>query len=161
MATSVPVFSLYRYRSADAGCAHHLLVRVSRPGYSNADQGAEDAADAFAASGTDHLRTWWARWRLPLDCRAEHTAELVGVMQEWPTADELSGRGLGRREVWVCPSGYGSPWVVLDTAEDEPDFWDRVRQDPDLASLRPRPPVTRYSVYLLTDEDGGGDLSER
>ncbi len=156
MTVPTAIFCLYRYTSS--GCAHDLLVRARRPGCSNADQSAQDAADAFARSASDHLRSWWERWRLPLDCEQRHTAELIGAMEEAPARDELHDAGQRRHTVWVAASGYGRPWVVLDVAATEADFWSQVRDDPDLLALRPEPPAVAHDVYFVTDEDGGAFL---
>src|SRR2546430_17604688 len=90
---------LYRYTCRDE-CEHKLLLRVNQPSYPNADQGAEDAAEAFADSAANHLRTWWERWPMRRECRREHESELVDVVYDW-MSDELEGPGLCALRVWV------------------------------------------------------------
>ncbi len=49
MGIPLDIFSLYQLRGEGAGCEHHLLLCVGRPGFSNADEGdyarAVEAAD--------------------------------------------------------------------------------------------------------------------
>jgi hypothetical protein len=136
MGISYRGFFLHRYRGKT--CAHDLLLRVSFPAYSNADQGAEDAAWAFGESAADHLRTWWERYVLPRMCGAEHERELLGEASDEDVDGALLGPGLREIEVWVSPLGDSGRYVTLASTG-----------------------VTRHVVYLLTDEDGQGDLSAR
>jgi hypothetical protein len=135
------VFSLHSYRGKR--CRHDLLLRVHVPAYSNADQGAEDAAWAFGESAAMHLRTWWERYELPRECSREHEQALLGEASEdaveWADDDHepLFGLGLRELDVWVAPGlTLASAEHVIEGAE-------------------------RHRVYLLTDEDGQGDLSAR
>jgi hypothetical protein len=141
MGISSRVFFLHRYRGKR--CRHDLLLRVHVPAYSNADQGAEDAAWAFGESAALHLRTWWERYELVRECSREHEQTLVGEASEdaveWADDDHepLFGPGLRELDVWVAPG------LTLASAE-------RVIEGSE-----------RHRVYLLTDEDGQGDLSAR
>lgn len=157
MGVPIEVYELHRYEAA-AGCRHDLLLRAARPGWSNADQAAQDAADAFVDSALRHLRGWWERHRLPVDCPRPHTARRLGVLHEVPVGDALCEPGLRSVDIWVAPTGYGAPWVVLGTAPTEDDFWREVG-DSDLAALRPRRPAEPCRAYFLTDQDGRGDLT--
>ena len=80
MGISSRVFFLHSYRGRFA-CRHELLLRVHVPAYSNADQGAEDAAWAFGESAALHLRTWWERYELAAGvfARARAVARRRGV----------------------------------------------------------------------------------
>lgn len=154
MAPAGREFRLYRYHGL--GCRHDLLVRVDRPGYSNADQGAEDAADDFADSAAEHLRGWWARRLLRRDCAGEHRCELLGTMDgDPPTDGALDGPGLRRCRVWVAHHTRPE-WIVVGEAASEEEFWAAVAEDD-----RPVPgrPATIHDVYLLTAADGRGDLT--
>jgi hypothetical protein len=136
-------FFLHRY-SGEA-CSHHLLLRVHFPAYANADQGAEDASWAFGESAARHLRTWWEAHELPRICTAEHEPSLVGeATDEHVDADgPLLGPGLRTLEIWVAPLDEDGRYVLLAPAADALER-----------------PAERQRVYLLTDEDGKGDLSE-
>ena len=133
---------LYRYLGTAAGCRHDLLVRVDRPGYRNSDQGAEDAADAYADSLCAHLRSWWLRWVLPRACPDPHTETRLDVEVSEPDGDDpdsdlLYGPGLRRIEVGLAESAY--PGTVV---------------------LRGSPADGAHEVFLLTDATGRLDLSE-
>ena len=135
MGISYRGFFLHRYVGAD--CSHELLLRVSFPAYANADQGAEDAAWAFGDSAARHLRTWWEAYELPRRCVAEHESSLVGEASDEDMDDgPLLGPGLRELELWVEPHSH---LITLSST---------ARED-----------AERHVVYLLTDEDGQGDLS--
>jgi hypothetical protein len=155
MAPAGREFRLYRYTGLL--CRHDLLVRVDRPSYANADQGAEDAAEDFADSAAEHLRSWWARRLLRRDCASEHRSELLGTMDgDPPTDGVLDGPGLRRCRVWVAR--HADPqWVVVGAAPSEAEFWAAVEDDD--RSVPSRPAVA-HEVYLLTIEDGRGDLRD-
>jgi hypothetical protein len=141
MGISQQGFFLHRYRGAL--CTHDLLVRVWYPAYSNADQGAEDAALAFGESAAQHLRTWWERYELRRICSQPHQPTLLGEVSEpsveWADDDEepVFGPGLRTLTVWVAPQR--EPFLEL--------------------ASEPFDGATRHEVFLLTDEDGRGDLS--
>jgi hypothetical protein len=134
MGVSYQGFFLHRYRGVE--CEHDLLLRVHFPAYANADQGAEDAAWAFGDSAARHLRTWWERYELPRLCAAEHERSLLGEAPDEYVEDELLfGPGLRELEIWSAP--LQAPYLRLASTALE----------------------TRHVVFLLTDEDGQGDLS--
>lgn len=159
MAPAGREFRLYRFTGLL--CGHDLLVRVNRPAYANADQGAEDAADDFADSTDSSLRGWWARRLLARDCAGEHRCELLGTMAADPPTvgaldGALDGPGLRRCRVWVAR--HADPrWIVVGEAASEPEFWAAVEDDD--RSVPSRPAVV-HDVYLLTAEDGLGDLRD-
>jgi hypothetical protein len=155
MAPAGREFRLYRHTGLL--CRHDLLVRVDRPAYSNADQGAEDAAEDFADSAAEHLRSWWARRLLARDCAGEHRGELLGTMGgDPPTDGALFGPGLRRLRVWVAR--HADPrWIVVGDAAAEAEFWAAVADDDRTV---PPGPAVAYDVYLLTAEDGRGDLRD-
>jgi len=156
MGSQTAVFEFYTY-SCGRRCEHTILVRVNRPAYPNADQGAEDAAEAFATSAADHLRTWWERWLLPRDCRRQH--ECV----QWDTAvtdtmsPELDGPGLRHLTVWLADDGED---LVLGAAATEPEFWQTWNTYVG-GEHEPRPrSVATHDVYFLTEQDGQQDLRD-
>jgi hypothetical protein len=102
-------FRLHRYTFHDE-CRHDVLVRVNRPNYPNADQAADEAAQDFADSAADHLRSWGERWLLPRDCRREHESLLVKVFFDVVSA-ELQGLGLREMTVWEAEFD-GEPYIA-------------------------------------------------
>ncbi|MFE3763634.1 hypothetical protein ACFXPI_17940 [Streptomyces sp. NPDC059104] len=150
MGSRIDIFRLFSYRP----CGHDLLVRVARPAAANADQRALDAADAVADSATLRLTTRWEQEHLRSGCPHRHTSSLVAEMQEAPVGEELYGSGRRRLGVWVARTEYGAPWMVLGTAPTEAEFWEEVRDDPDLLGLGPLAPAELRRVCFLTDEDG-------
>lgn len=150
---AISIFRLFTYRP----CGHELLVRVLRPAASNAVQGALDDADRAADSATERLRTEWERDGLAPECPERHTSDLVAEMQEAPVGEALYGPGGRRLGVWAAATEYGSPWMVLGTAPTEAEFWQQVREDPDLLGLGPLAPAELHHVHFLTDEDRDED----
>lgn len=137
MGISYQGFFLHRYRGAR--CGHDLLLRVHFPAYANADQGAEDAAWAFGESAARHLRSWWERYELPRLCAAEHEHALLGEAadEHVDAGGPLLGPGLRELEFWAAPLAPG--YLTLASA--------------------PSDGAVRHVAFLLTDEDGQGDLS--
>ena len=165
MGSATQVFRLCQSTAAD-GCVHYLLARAARPSYPNADAGAEDAADAFAASALDHLTGWWARWRLPVDCRSEHAHRIIGETSHVVFDDGLTddpdleaGQGLRTVDVWMATGDYPG-FMVIGAARDQAAFWVGVAEDDDLDRVRLDRPARLVSAYFLTDLDGSGDLRD-
>jgi hypothetical protein len=117
-----------------SGCAHELLLQAGRPSAPNADQGALDAAEAFAEGSLDHLQAWFVRWRLPSLCAEEHTETLVGRCEE---RVDLDGPGFRRVRLWRSVSGG---WLTLSPAP----FGD----------------AEQVTAYLLRDAGSDGDLTD-
>ncbi|MER6943870.1 hypothetical protein ABT294_07595 [Nonomuraea sp. NPDC000554] len=156
MGIQLTQFRLYRYTCAEE-CQHKLLVRVNRPSYPNYDQSAEDAAEDFADSAANHLRTWWQRWLLPRDCRREHESRLMNVSQE-AISEELDGPGLREMLVWETAID-GDP--IIGAASTEGEFLRQLNDyyGPDDLPTSARQ-VVSHSVYFLTEQDGAGDLRD-
>ena len=159
MGIPLDIFSLYELRGEDAGCRHHLLLRVARPGFSNADEGDYSRAVEAADGKRGALLREYETRVLAGECPARHEAELVGELQARPVGDVLcEGRGGFHVEVWTAETRFGRPWVVLGTAGSEEEFWREVEQDEDLSGLTPRRPATqRRAFFLAGDAAGTGD----
>jgi hypothetical protein len=82
---------------AGPACAHTLLLRATRPSAPNPDQGALDAADAFADGSLAHLQRWFEAWRLPALCSAAHTAGAPADDESGET--HVDGAGFRRVDV--------------------------------------------------------------
>jgi hypothetical protein len=149
-------FRLYLYACHEE-CAHVLLLRVNRPSYPNYDQTAEDAAEAFADSAADHLRTWWERWLLPRECRREHQSQLTDVVYD-SIGDELEGPGLHPLRVWIVDVD-GEKVLVAAATEDV--LWSQVEDHvgPESADM-PRKRSVAHDVYFLTEQSGRLDLRD-
>ena len=80
MGIPTEVFRHLRY--VGPTCRHDALLRAGRPSYPNADQGAADAAEAFADSALEHLRGWFESWRLPSLCPGHHALAADKVFEE-------------------------------------------------------------------------------
>jgi hypothetical protein len=152
MGIPLTIFTLHRLEGAD--CAHHLLLRVRQPGFSNADAGDLDRAVQSADARRDALIRRYTSKVLPRECAAAHEMRLIGEMQAWPVGDDLAeGAGGGDVDVWIAQTRYGAPWVVMGTAESEAAFWRAVGEDDDLAGLDPLHPALRRRAFFLTDGD--------
>ena len=156
MGIPLTIFSLHRLRNQDAGCLHHLLLRVEQPAFSNADAGEYDHAVRIA-DGKRRVLIRTYEDMLAGECAAPHEVSLVGELQAWPAGDELiDGRGGCDVDVWVAETRFGHPWVVMGTAESEEAFWRAVEADEDLARLRPVRPALRYRAFFLAEERSEG-----
>jgi hypothetical protein len=152
MGIPLDIFSLHRFRGADEGCEHYLLLRVLRPGFSNADANDYERADAAMDNKRSALMEAYKARTLALECAGAHAASLVGELQSRPVGDVLTeGEGRLYVDVWVAATRYGHPWVVLGTAESEEEFWREVGLDEDLSGLRPTPPAKRRRAYFLAE----------
>lgn len=81
MGIATEVYRSLRYTGAD--CTHDVVLRAGRPSCSNADQGAENAAQAFTDGTLAHLRAWFETWRLPSLCGADHDCSILGEIEDW------------------------------------------------------------------------------
>jgi hypothetical protein len=151
MGIPLDVFSLHELRGE--GCRHHLLLRVARAAFSNADEGdyARAVADADKKQGA--LIEAFER-ELPAGvCAARHAVSLEGELQARPVGDELAeGEGGFYVELWVAGTRFGHPWVVLGTSESEEEFWREVGRDEDLSSLGAAAPARRLRAYFLAEK---------
>ncbi|MFB4271228.1 hypothetical protein [Nonomuraea sp. GTA35] len=156
MGFQVTQFRLYRYAFREE-CQHDLLVRVNRPSYPNYDQTADEAAEDFADSAADHLRTWWQRWLLPRDCRREHESRLMNVFYQ-AISDELNGPGLQKMMVWEV---VVDDETIIGVASTEEELYRQVNDyyAPDDVPKPPRQAIA-HTIYFLTEQDGTGDLRD-
>ncbi len=132
MGIATEVWRSVRY-DGRSGCEHHLLLQVARPSAPNADQGAVDAADAFADSAHAHQRAWFEEWRLGSLCGDEHAAEVIG-----------------RAEAFFDVDGPGFRWV---------EVWQSVEDGWLSLSSQPFDAAEPVTAYLLR-ADGDGDLRD-
>ena len=154
MGIPLQVFTLHAYEGAEAGCRHHLLLRVAQPGFSNADEAEHEAAVRAADAARGALLRAYERGVLASECPGAHEVRLVGELQSLPVGDVLvDGRGGMLVELWVAETRYGAPWVVMGTATDEDAFWREVDEEGDLASLGPIRPARRHRAYFLAEDD--------
>jgi hypothetical protein len=124
MAIGIDVFRRLRY--AGPGCDHDVILRAGRPSYSNADQAAADAADAFVGSAHEHLRGWWETWRLPRLCSAEHAIAIDTTSEDEISddADHEALTGPGFRWVDVAFAGERLHAYLLADAGRDGDLRD-------------------------------------
>lgn len=157
MGIPLDIFSLHRFASEGANCEHHLLLKVGRPGFSNADEGEYACAVAAADEKRDALIELFKAEVLAGLCPGRHAVSLAGELQAYPVGDVLFDECGGFYvDLWVAETRFGHPWVVMGTAGDEEEFWREVEQDEDLSSLGPRRPPRKRRAYFLTEK---GDAS--
>lgn len=155
MGIPLDIFSLYRLRGDGGACEHHVLLRVGRPGFGNADEGDYARAAAAADEKARALLGLYEGGRLAAGCARRHSADLAGEMQARPVGDELSeGVGGAGVELWVAETRFGRPWVVLGTAASEEEFWRAVEGDEDLSSLGARRPARGVRAFFLAEAPG-------
>jgi hypothetical protein len=151
------IFTLHELRGEGADCRHHLLLRVGRPGFNNADEGDSARADGVADEKRNALLEAFESEILDNECGARHAVTLSGELQARPVGDELSdGRGRVYVELWVAETRFGRPWVVLGAAAGEEEFWRGVEADEELSALRPSRPASKLRAYFLAE----GEVSD-
>lgn len=156
MGIPLTVFSLYALENANAGCLHHLLLRVEQPGFSNADAADYDRAVELADAKRHALIRAYEAGPLAKSCPAPHQPRLLGELQSRPAGDVLMDESGGRLvDVWAAETRHGHPWVVMGTADDEDAFWRLVEADDDLAGLGPIRPAVLRRAWFLAEPDPG------
>lgn len=153
MGIPLDIFSLHRLWNEDADCQHHLLLKVERPGFNNADEGDYSCAVDAADKKRSALIEAYEAEVLAGECAGKHTVNLVGELQASPSGGELfEGCGGFYVDLWVAETRFGYPWVVLGTGENEEEFWRGVEQDETLSSLGATMPAKKLRAYFLTEE---------
>lgn len=152
MGIPLDVFSLYELRGEDAGCVHHLLLRVGQRAFSNADAGDYDSAVEAAEEKRRSMVEAYRAGALAGECGARHAARLAGELQSAPVGGLLSeGRGGFYVDLWVAATRFGHPWVLMGTAADEGEFWREAARDEDLSGLGARGPARKLRAYFLAE----------
>jgi hypothetical protein len=148
------IFSLYRLHSGRDNGMRHLLLRVGQPEFSNADQTSHDRAVDIAEAKQRELIEIFKREMLDEEDSGLVTATLIGELQSSPVGDELlAEHGRCHVDLWIAETRYGSPWVVMGTAESEDIFWREVEENEDLRSLGPIRPASHLQAFFMTEND--------
>ncbi|MBD1911659.1 MULTISPECIES: hypothetical protein [unclassified Leptolyngbya] len=157
MGIPLDIYILYRLQREEAGCEHFLLLKVERPGFRNAIEPEYEAAIATAEHKQAHLLSIYQTQVLPHECPGKHLLARVGELQSRPVGEELLEDGGGFYvELWVAETRFGHPWVVMGTARNEEEFWQRVEEDEDLVSLGAIRPAVKRRVWFLTEHRKAG-----
>ncbi|MGB7343521.1 MAG: hypothetical protein WBD20_04875 [Pirellulaceae bacterium] len=144
MGSRLHIFSLYKHSSQAA-----LLLRVERRESSNADEADCSSAIEEAYDCRERLL---AHTTSALNLDTNIAPELVGEYQNFPVGDLLYEAPDGAAfDIWVAPTRYGHPWVILGTATDEQSFWAEVADDSDLESFGATPPAQKMTVQFFTE----------
>ncbi len=152
MGATLDVFTLYRLTNKGGNCEHFLLLKVTRPGYSNVAQQEEDWANNVVMMRQRVLLDLYTQRLLPQDCLYAHEVSLQGEFQGYAPGDDLyDEHGTRSLDIWTAPTSFGDRWIVLGTAESADAFWQEIVEDQDLAILKVQPPVTQRHVFFLSD----------
>ncbi len=158
MGIELASYTLYELKGIPATCEHFLLLRVTRPAYSNTIQAEEDWANDVLATRQRLLLDFYVRHLLPQECLHAHEIYLEGEFQDCPPGDDLySDHGMRFLDIWIASTRFGYPWIVLGMAESADAFWQEITEDFDLAILQVRMPVTQRHVFFLTEHDRPGN----
>ena len=130
------IYSLVCFANAERMCEHHLLLRATRPSFSNASQSDEARASDLADTERERLTERYRVGVLAERCGARHEHRLVGELQLCPIGEELyADEPVLDLPIWVADMRFGPRWVILGTAESEAAFWREVEEDDDLLPL--------------------------
>ena len=153
MGSTLDIFTLYRLTTRGSDCEHFLLLKVTRPGYSNVAQQEEDWANDMVVHKQRQLLDLYTQRLLPQNCRLhEHEVHLEGEFQGYAPGEDLdSEHGARFLTIWTAPTRFGGRWIVLGTAESTDAFWQEIVEDQDLDILGVQPPVTQRHVFFLSE----------
>lgn len=144
MGSRIDIYSLYELPSDSA-----LLLRVERRDSSNVNEDDYQASINEAYELRDRLLS---HATVALDLPAGFVGKLIGEFQDIPVGELLyETPDGGKVGVWVAPTRFGHPWVIMGTAPDEESFWEEVRTESDLDSLEASRPARFYEVYFFSD----------
>ena len=130
------IYSLIYFANAERMCEHHLLLKATRPSFSNANQRDEDRASDLADTERERLTERYRVGVLAERCGALHEHRLVGELQLSPIGEELyADEPVLDLAIWVADTKFGPPWVILGTAASEAAFWREVEEDDDVLAL--------------------------
>jgi hypothetical protein len=152
MAPATLVYSLYQVQCSTKGPSM-LLVRVTRPSYSNASQPQED----WAYEQEDGLRTRLLtayQNKYHASCGANCALTLHGICEGNPPGDILyEDHGQVTLTLWVAATRFGHPWILLGVAPNEEAFFAEVTTDTSYASYQPERPARQVDAYFITEAD--------
>lgn len=152
MAPPTLVYSLYHVDCSTRGPSM-LLVRVTRPSYSNASQPQEE----WAYEQEDHLRARLLaayQNKVHASCGANCTLTLHGICEGNPPGDILyEEHGQVTLTLWFAATRFGHPWILLGVAPTEDDFFTEITTDTSYASYRPERPAQQVDAYFITEAD--------
>jgi hypothetical protein len=147
------IYSLVCFTNPERACEHHLLVRATRPSFSNANQRDEDRASDLADAELERLTDAYKAGPLAERCGVPHEQRLAGELQLGPTGEDLYADTPARDlPIWVADTSFGPPWVILGTATSEAAFWREVEEDDDalaLNTLGPQKPARQLIVDFV------------
>ncbi len=151
------VFFLYELGQPDIGESQNVLLRISKPYYSNCSQRQDELAEEILERKRNEML------RQVLIRTNKNRYRLIGMFEGSPEGDILyEDNGTIDIELWVAKSGFGKPWIIMSQALDEENFFNIIKEDPDLGGMRPISPAFRVNALFLTENDfylnGAGDV---
>ncbi|MDQ7960899.1 hypothetical protein [Flavobacterium lindanitolerans] len=144
MASELTIYSIYKIN----GQERYFLLRTIRPGFLNASQEEEGAADA-----EEKYKREWMLDRISKDF-GNISLILIGEIQGYPVGDALySARGNTKMEIYYAKTQFGHPWIILGDAISEEAFLCEVEADEDFQSMELQGQPVKITVTYLTEND--------
>ena len=114
MGIAIDIYFLYQLENDK-----HLLLKVGRPGFSNANQNEENWADEISDNKKNILLQKY------LNKHELNQAKFIGEFQGLPEGDILyDEKGQSNlTDLWFTQTTYGHPWIFLSLAQSEEEFW--------------------------------------
>jgi hypothetical protein len=138
----------YVYELETEGCgSRYFCFTAHRPGYSNAIQSEEDTAETQLEMNKNK-RLQEAVGSLS-SCGGVIKVDMIGCSYELPVGEALYESRSQSLEIWIAEQKYGSPWIILGTADSETEFWEAVSADTDLMACGPKLPAQKLTVSFL------------
>jgi hypothetical protein len=145
MAGRLTIYSIYKLGRA----GRYYLLQTDQPGYANASQSQQDAAQAIEQASRQRLLTMLQQ-ALPPDER--QFCELIGELQELPVGDALfTAFNYTELPIYYLDTRHGYPWLILGEAASGEEFLAEVEATEELLALQPVGSPIRIVVTLVRE----------
>lgn len=152
MASELKIFTIYSIQKEEK----YFLLQTERPGFSNASQIQENAADKIEQNKREYILTQIGK---NYNRNDKTNFEFIGEFQGYPIGDKLyADKGNIELNIYYMATESGWPWIILGTANSETGFLTELNDDDDLLRLKPIGAVKLIKAIFLTEQDF--DLSE-
>ena len=151
MAAPIEVFCLYKLKKAEDSVEKMVLLRVKRPGYSDARPHQEDESFYIERMKTEALLLESAK---KFFNEEEISIEHISSFEYLPEGDVLfNTNGMKEIQIWAGhPTDYPDS-IIISMAGSEQEFLKFVEGNDDLNFFLPLHKIENHSVFFITEND--------
>jgi hypothetical protein len=150
MGIDLKTFFLYRITTSLVP-NRYLLLRVERPGYSNAFQCQENEAYDIQEKWRELTFDYYISEYLEVS-ESLISCELIAESDELPLGEDLYvDEIILEMTIYASQTTYGDPWRLFGTASDKADFWTQATIEAVDDAYKPFPPINSYTVIFIPD----------